>query len=195
VSEPKGLVNMNGPIVDDSTCVTPTYMPVFNPMCPAVVPPLGPPPIPIGCYSPPLNWRRRQFTIPKEHIPLWMDVVPRIEVHAPELKATTNLRLRFYADVVGDNDITADACAYCGDIVISYVPPGQTLVIDGSEQQVYVESPGGTRRRADSLVFATDGGPFTWPVLSCGFGYIVTIDSEQTATAPSLDLSLIGRAA
>lgn len=195
VIEPKGLVNMDGPVVSDSACTTVVYTPVFNPNCPAIVPPPTAPDVPVGCYKPPVNWKRRQFTIPKEHIPLWLDVVPRIEIHAPALKATTNLRFRFYADVVGDNDITDDPCAYCGDIVVSYVPPGQTLVMDGAQQQVYVESPGGSRRRADSLVFDTFGAPFVWPVLSCGFGYIVTVDSEQTATPPSVDLSLIGRAA
>jgi hypothetical protein len=32
-------------------------------------------------------------------------------------------------------------------------------------------------------------------MLSCGFGYIVAIDTEQTAVSPSVDLSLTGRAA
>jgi hypothetical protein len=195
VSTPKGSTNMNGPIVDDTACLSPLYMPVYDPTCPAVVPPPTPPSVPIGCYKAPVNWKRRQFTIPKEHIPLWMDVVPTIKVHAQALTATTNLRFRFYADVDGDNDILDDPCSYCGDIVVSYVPPGQALVIDGAEQQVYVEAPGGIRRRADAVVFSTDGGPFEWPVLSCGFGYIVTVDCEQTAKAPSVDLSLTARAA
>jgi hypothetical protein len=195
VSEPQGVTNMNGPIVDDLACQTPLYMPVYDPTCPAVVPPLAAPSVPMGCYKAPTNWKRRQFTIPKEHIPLWMEVVPTISVHAPALTAATNLRFRFYADVDGDNDILDDPCSYCGDIVVSYVPPGQTLVLDGVEQQVYVEAPGGVRRRADSVVFDTSGGPFTWPVLSCGFGYIVAVDREQTAKAPWVDLSLTVRAA
>jgi hypothetical protein len=195
LSTPVGVVNMNGPVVDDSKCLVPVYAPVFDPSCPAVVPPLTAPNVPMGCYRPPVNWKRRQFTIPKEHIPLWMEVVPIIEVHAPSTTPTTNLRLRFYADVNGDGSIMDDVCAYCGDIVISYVPPGQTLVFDGAEQQVYVEAPGGVRRRADSVVFDTSGRPFTWPILSCGFGYIVAIDTAQTAVSPSVDLSLTGRAA
>lgn len=195
VSLPKGVTNMNGPIVDDRTCAEALYMPVYDPSCPAIVPPLGPPNVPLGCYKPPTNWRRRQFTIPKEHIPLWMDVVPTIKVRAQALTPTRNLRFRFYADVLGDDDITDDPCSYCGDIVISFVPAGQTLVFDGTERQVYVESPGGVRRRADALVFNTNGGPFEWPVLSCGFGYIVAVDCEQTAKAPSVDLSLTARAA
>ena len=196
VCEPQGLINMNGPIVDDSSCRPVTYFPVFDPICPAFIEPPAPPSVPLGCYVPPANWRRRQFTIPEVFIPLWGEVVPKIEVHAPTYVEVRNLRLRFYADVDGDNNIDDDICAYCGDIVISYVPAGQTLVLDGSDQLVYVESPGGEgRRRADSLVFSTDGTPFEWPVLSCGFGYIVTIDMEQTANLPKVDLSLYSRAA
>ena len=195
VCDPKGLINLNGLIVTDQ-CNPKTYQPVFDPSCPAFIePPQPPPTAPLGCYKPPLSWTRRQFTIPQEFIPLWGDVVPKIEIHAGA-KEVRNLRLRFYADVDGDNDISDDPCSYCGDIVVSYVPAGQTLILDGSDQLVYVEAPGGTgQRRADSLVFATDGTPFEWPVLSCGFGYIVTVDLEQTAPMPKVDLSLYARAA
>lgn len=194
VSPIKGVVNMNGPIVDDSSCAPVAYMPVYDPSCPALVPPPAPPGMPVqGCYVPPLNWKRRQFTIPEEYIPLWAEAVPQIRVHAAKAEVR-NLRLRFYADVDGDGDITDDPCSYCGDIVISYVPLGQTLVMDGSDELVYVEAQGTGRRRADSLVFATDGSPFTWPVLSCGFGYIVTVDLEQSAPVPAVDFSLYPRA-
>lgn len=196
VCEPAGVVNMNGPVVDDSTCKPVAYFPVFDPACPAFVEPPSYPTVPLGCYSPPGNWKRRQFTIPEEFIPLWGEVVPKIEVHAAPTVAVRNLRLRFYADVDGDGDVTDDPCAYCGDILISYVPPGQTLIFDGSDQLVYVQAAGDNgMRRADSLVFATDGTPFEWPVLSCGFGYVVTVDTAQTADLPSIDLSLYPRAA
>jgi len=196
VCDPKGLVNMNGPIVDDSSCRPVAYFPVFDPSCPSFIEPPAPPTVPIGCYTPPKNWKRRQFTIPEEFIPLWGEVVPKIEVHAPATASVRNLRLRFYADVDGDNNINDDPCAYCGDIVVSYVPAGETLVLDGSDQLVYVESAGGEgKRRADSLVFATDGTPFEWPVLSCGFGYIVAIDTPQSGVLPMIDLSLYARAA
>jgi len=194
--EPAGLVNMNGPVVDDSACKPASYFPVFDPLCPAFIEPPAYPSVALGCFTPPANWKRRQFTIPEEFIPLWGEVVPKIEVHATATTSVRNLRLRFYADVDGDGDISDDSCAYCGDILISYVPAGETLVLDGSDQLVYVVAAGGVgQRRADSLVFATDGTPFEWPVLSCGFGYIVTVDTAQTTDLPSIDLSLYSRAA
>jgi len=194
VSEPPGLVNMNGLIVEDQ-CLPVAFQPVVDPGCPAFIVPPDPPKVPIGCYVPPVNWLRRQFTIPEEFIPLWGEVVPKIEIKAPVDSVVRNVRLRFYADVDGDNDISDDTCAYCGDIVVSYVPMGETIVLDGSDQLVYVDSPVGQRRRADALVFNTDGEPMEWPVLSCGFGYIVTVDMEQTAIMPSVSLSLFSRAA
>jgi hypothetical protein len=201
VCDPPGTFNLNGPVVTDD-CRQQTYQPVFDPSCPAFIAPPQYATVKLGCYTPPENWRRRQFTIPEEFIPLWGEVVPKIEIHASaknsdgKVVEVRNLRLRFYADVDGDGDTTDDLCAYCGDIVVSYVPAGETLVLDGSDQLVYVQAPGGTgQRRADSLVYATDGTPFEWPVLSCGFGYIVAVDVEQGTPMPKVDLSLFARAA
>lgn len=185
-------INLDGYIHSEAACAVVEYEPIYDPLFPAVIPPPAPPSVPLGNYNPPLNWRRRQFTIPKQYVPLWGEVVPKIEVHA-RASDLRNLRLRFYADPFNVGDIADDPCAYCGDIVVSYVPKDHTLVFDGSEQIVYVISPGGGRRRADSLVFKTDGTPFDWPSLSCGFGYIVTLDLPQTQEPPVIDLSLYPR--
>jgi hypothetical protein len=191
--EPEGaVIDLDGYVHPDADCAEAVYRPIYDPLFPAVVPPPGPPNIPLGNYSPPLSWRRRQFTIPRQYVPLWGEVVPVIKVHA-RTADTRNLRVRFYADPDGTADISEDPCAFCGDIVISYVPQDHTLVFDGAEQRVYVVSPGGSKRRADSLVYATDGTPFEWPALSCGFGYIVTLDLPQTAATPVVDLSLFSR--
>ena len=147
----------------------------------------------LGCYDPPQNWRRRQITIPATYIPLWGEVVPVFNVHA-RTTDVRNLRLRFYADVDSDGDISDDPCAYCGDIVVSFVPEGFTLVFDGVNRQVYAYDAHQNRRRADSLVFSTDGTPFDWPLLTCGMGYIVTLDLPQTQYPPVFDLSLFSRA-
>jgi len=187
-----GMIDLNGNIFEETDCATATYQPIYDPLYPAMVPPPEPPSVPLGNYSPPLNWQRRQFTIPKQFVPGWGEVVPKIDVHAIEDDART-LRLRFYADPFDVGDISDDPCAYCGDIVISYVPVDHTLTLDGSDQTVYITAPGGQRQRADSLVFKTNGTPFEWPALSCGFGYIVTVDLPQTQIPPVIDLSLFPR--
>lgn len=189
-----GIFDLTGVIVDESGCVEPAVSPVFDPFCPALTAPPAVPNVPLGCYTPPANWRRRQFSIPKNYIPLHTDAVPLMKVYARD-DEVRNLRLRFYADVNGDGSIVDDPCAWCGDIVISYVPEDLTLVFDGSDKVIYVENPGGLRRRAEHLVYSTDGGPFEWPALTCGFNYIVTLDLPQTQAPPVVDFSLYNRAA
>jgi hypothetical protein len=189
-----GYLDLDGFIFPESACATEVFAPLQDPLFPTVIPPPLPPSVPLGNYNPPANWRRRQITVPNNYIPLWSDVVPKISVHARDHELR-NLRLRFYPDVQADGDISDDPCSYCGDIVISYIPQGYTLVFDGSERQVYAYDATQQRRTANGLVFATDGAPFEWPVLTCGFGYIITFDLPQTQHPPVVDLSLFPRVA
>lgn len=190
-----GSFDMDGTVFSEYHCPKPTYQPLFDPECPAVIPPPGLPSVPMSCYDFPVNFSRRQFVIPPDHIPLWQEEVPLITIKA-FTHAVHNLRIRFYADVLDTGDPSVDPCNYCGDMVFSYIPRNTTMVFDGADRQVYVEAlGGGSRRRADSLVFATDGEPFDWPGLSCGLGYIVTVDMPQTQEPPVIDLSLYPRGA
>jgi hypothetical protein len=193
VGDVTGVFDTSGHLLIEPECVQKVWEPVYDPLCPALTPPPSPPHVPLGCYSPPANWTRRMISIPESEVPLWGEVVPKIQVHAGA-KDIRNLRVRFYADPFGDADPAADPCAFCGDFVISYVPSNSTLVFDGVAQAITVEREGGDIRRADSLVFATDGTPFDWPALTCGFAYTVTFDLPQTQHLPVIDLSLTPRA-
>lgn len=189
-----GFVDLDGAIFTEDSCLEPTFSVISDPLCPALIPPPLPPSVSLGCFELPANWRRRQITLPATFIPLWGEVVPKFSIHARD-DDVRNLRLRFYADVEGDGDISDDPCAYCGDIIVSYVPQGFTLVVDGSEQTVYAVDATQRRHPVSNLLFASDGTPFDWPVLSCGMGYIVTLDLPQTQPPPVFDLSLYARAA
>lgn len=177
----------------DAVCAEPAYEPIIDPECPAVLVPPGPPSIQIGCFTAPEEWSRRWFTIPRAYIPYWGDAVPILRVQARH--AVRALRIRFYSDVEANASVKDEPCAYCGDILFSYIPADHTVIFDGMTQTVSAEGPGGTLRRADSLVFKTDGTPFEWPVLSCGFGYVVAVDlpPDYSGTLPGIDLSIVGR--
>jgi hypothetical protein len=179
-------------VVDEPDCPVAVYRPVYDPLCPALIPPPLPASVAMGCFTQPQNWYRRHITIPEQYIPLWGDLVPRIEMHAGQEEVRA-LRLRFYADPYNLGDPNTDPCGFCGDILISYIPANSTMVFDGVEQAVYVQYPGTERQRADSLVFKTDGTPFEWPILSCGMAYVVTFDMPQTQEPPLIDLSLTPR--
>jgi hypothetical protein len=180
---------------EDAVCAVPAYTPIIDPLCPAVLVPPGPPSVQIGCFTAPDEWTRRWFTIPRKYIPYWGDAVPVIRIQAMT-DDIRGLRLRFYSDLDADASVKDDPCSYCGDILFSYIPADHTLVFDGMTQTVSAEGPGGTLHRADSLVFKTDGTPFEWPVLSCGFGYVVTVDlpPDFDGVLPAVDLSIVGRA-
>lgn len=188
------VIDLDGAIYTETSCAPAALAPLEDPLCPITIAPPLPPSVSLGCFEPPVNWRRRQITIPSTYIPLWGEVVPKFEIHAAAVDVRY-LRLRFYADVDGDGDISDDPCAFCGDIVVSYIPAGFTLTFDASQRQVYVTDASQRRRRADAVVSSADGTPFEWPVLTCGMGYIVTLDLPQTQTPPTFDLSFFSRAA
>jgi hypothetical protein len=189
-----GFIDIVGNAVIEPDCTVPTSRPITDPLHPALIPPPGPPSIPLGNFTPPSSWWRRMFSIPKQYVPLWGEVMPRLAIHARD-DDLRNLRLRFYADPYKVGDISDDPCAYCGDIIISYVPMDHTLIFDSADQRVYVTRAGGGEQRADSLVFKSDGTPFEWPALTCGFGYVVTLDLPKEQTPPVVDLSLFARTA
>ena len=181
-----------GYIAPDDDCVEPLYAPLYDPLCPALVAPPAPPDVPMGCLDLPSSWLRRSFTIPETEIATWSDRVPVITFSAGETGLRT-LRMRFYAtpDVPGGPSV--DPCGWCGDIVVSYIPPNSSLIFDAASETVDVIQPGGVRRRADTLVIGSDGRPFDWPALSCGFSYLATFDQPITQAPPVIDLSLVPR--
>ena len=188
-----GAYDENGFVQTETKCPAPVFTPVFDPTCALLVAPPDVPTIVPMCFNFPVNYTRRSFTIPRELIPLWTEVVPVLQVTTKQSESR-NVRIRFYADTFNTGNPSNDPCNYCGDLVISYVPPSATLVLNGMDQSVYIDQPGQGRRRADALVTDSTGNPFEWPQFSCGFGYVVTVDTpQQTKALPIVDLSLVPR--
>lgn len=166
--------------------------PIYDPLCAALIVPPSPPSIPLGCYDPPASWDRWQITVPAVNIPTWGEVVPIMEFSASTV--VRNTRVRFYRDPDGTFDPGDFPCDFIGDAVISYIPASGSIIFDGVNKEIAVITASGQRRRADSLVFRTDGKPFQWPALTCGYQHILTIDTEVGGDLPVLDMSLALRA-
>jgi hypothetical protein len=139
------------------------------------------------------GWERRKVVLPAASVPVWDSLAPVVALYAPE--EARNVRLRFYRDPEGDLDPTASPCAFDSDLLISYIPAEGTLIIDSASEEVWVETVSGQRRRADTLVFTTEGKPFDWPVLTCGYQHLITLDTPSGSTAPYIDLSVVPKAA
>jgi hypothetical protein len=190
---PGGNYDEDGNVQSDPGCPVVAFRPVFDPLCGLLsLPPEVPTVVPT-CFSFPVNYLRTSFVIPREEIPVWTTVAPKVAVTANEAEVRS-VRVRFYADLFDTGDPENDPCNYCGDVVFSYVPPHSTIVLDCADRQVYIDQPGIGRRRADALVSDSKGDPFEWPEFSCGFGYVVTVDMPQQIPArPVVDLSLVPR--
>lgn len=186
-----GLWDADGYVTTDPDCPTGVYVPVFDPTCPLLIPPPPVPSIPVSCFDFPLNYIRRAITIPAQFVPTWNDVVPVITLHTPGVDVR-GLRVRFFTDVDAGL-IPDDPCDDDGSVLFTYLPAGATVIFDGVNRVIYVDTPAFGRRRADAIATGPDGGPLQWPALACGDGFVVTVDMPQTQEPPSLDLSLYGR--
>lgn len=193
-----GIYDLDPVVHVDEPCPQQVWAPIYNPSCSPVT---APPTVPIvasECFVLPANWSRRSMQIPKKHIPLWADAVPVLTVKAPEAAEDFSImRLQFYADLSDTGVVADNQCALVADYVIDYIPAGSTLVFDAVAEAIYVTDPDypGVQRRADSLVANSDGLPFSWPQLSCGYGYILTVDLvDDTTVMPVIDLALVPRA-
>lgn len=190
-----GVFDQTGVVYHDVACPQPLWTPVYNPNCPPVSAPPTVPIVSTTCFPIPSAWLRRRASIPSQYIPLWGDVVPVVSVTAPPTDDLATFRMRFYADPTGSGDPADDPCEYVGDYIVSYVPAGTTLVFDGVAERIYILDGAGNQRGADSLVSSSNGGPFDWPQLSCGYGYIVTFDQSSDDTIePVIDLAIVPRA-
>lgn len=174
----------------DPVCDSGTYTPLYDPLCPALIGPPSVPNVMAGCWVAPSQWQRRIITIPSSNVPIWGDSAPIITLYSQA--GARGVRIRFYDDPDGNYSPNDDPCSYTGDLVATYIPPGGTMTIDTAFQEVFVETTLGRARRADSLVVSTDGTPPKWPTLSCGYGYVLTIDTVGS-TMPTVDVSLTAR--
>jgi hypothetical protein len=152
--------------------------------------------VPLGCWDPPTEggtFDRTVVTIPATNFPAFTEMLPILTATNDTGEPLRNIRIRFYPDPDGDLDLEANPCSWTSDIVVSFLPVG-ILVFDGSYEQVHITTSGGHTRRADSLVFASDQRPVTWPVLDCGVQYLLVIDTLGADDPPIIDLDMIARA-
>lgn len=72
-----------------------------------------------------------------------------------------------------------DPCSYCSEFVVSYLPPRTELTVDAIMQNAYASVSGAPAASAMHLLYAADGSPMTWPELSCGQEYLISIDVPE----------------
>lgn len=156
--------------------------PILDPDCAVVPAPPRPPALEIACLDTPSAWRRYTALIPDDVVPVWRDAVPIVDIQT-QATAARQVRVRFYPNPFANPAETLDPCDFCGEFVISYIPPYSVLTIDGIRQQAFVTGPTGAVQVANHLLYASDGGPMQWPLLSCGVTYTAVVDVAPEGVA------------
>lgn len=159
--------------------LTPPEQPfvVQDPDC-AVVPsaPL-PPQIENDCIVTIGEWLRYSYSIPALEVSEWLAVVPTIELSTLGA-AATQVRVRFYRNPTGGPISSfTDWDDWESELYLSYMPPNAVVTLDGITQAATADVSGHTGVPMDHLMYGSDGGVVTWPLLTCGDAYIMTVDT------------------
>jgi hypothetical protein len=146
-----------------------------DPNC--VVIPAAPraPSVPNSCLEAPTTWLRHTTVIPPSAVPPWSEAVPVVTLTtgASEVR---QVRVRFYANPFGEQMADINPCNFCGEFVVSYIPPDSTLTVDGVMETASISVAQTATQPALSLLYGSDGGPVIWPTLSCSIPYVMTVD-------------------
>jgi hypothetical protein len=117
-------------------------------------------------------------TVSADTVPRNLSAYPVITLTAGS-SAVRQARIRFWEN---PDNLTIDqlgACDYDGEIIVSYLAEGATLVIDGVLREATISKPGFEDRNANHILYGPDGGPVEWPELSGGIPYLVTLELDS----------------
>lgn len=152
---------------------------IIDPDCAVIPPPPRAPAIEDSCLEEAVQWRRYQYVLAPDLVPVWSDALPYLTIQA-DTEPVRQVRVRFYPNPMNLDLAELEPCNFCGEFVVSYIPPNSVLTVDAIRQQAYITSPGGVVRAASHLLYSSDGGPIEWSQLSCGLEYTMTIDVVPT---------------
>ena len=171
-----------------TTLVVPELDPLQDPDCDPIPAPPSPPEIPADCIEDIGVWRRLTYRINASDVSLVPDTVPTFYL-TTKGSAARQARLRIYENPNDLDPSMVDTMTWDAELIVTYIPPLTTMVLDGVSQRAWVNINGGESRTANQLLYGTDGTPATWPVLKCGIGYVITLDVSTEAPADNLSLT------
>lgn len=172
--------------------------PVVDPTCATIpVPPSVPSIMSVCNPSTGPVYNRFGFYIDETLVPEWETLVPVLRVTGGE--EISRLTVRFFPTPIPltpPEDI--DPCSDNTDVSINYVPT-DGIVVNGITERIYSEHTNAisgrvSKRPAAHLVTAIDFSPFEWPIISCGTGFLVVVETYEPLDTSELHLSVAARA-
>ena len=152
-----------------------------DPDCPIPPEPPAPPQIDDACVTEPSAYDRTVVEISADTVPRNLTAYPVITLTAGA-EAVRQARIRFWENPGNLTIDQIDPCDYDGEIIVSYLAPGATIVIDGVLQEATVTAPGFEPRNANHVLYGPNGGPVDWPELTGGIPYLVTLELDSAAS-------------
>lgn len=152
-----------------------------DPDCPAPPAPPAPPEIVNACVTVPTSYNRTVVSIPAETVPRNLSAFPIVTLTAGA-EPVRQARIRFWPN---PGNLTIDnigPCDFEGEIIVSFLADGATMVIDGVLREATVSKPGFEDQNANHVLYGPGGGPVEWPELSGGIPYLVTLELDSTDT-------------
>lgn len=150
--------------------------PLADPDCPPIPGAPQPPTIDDSCIEDVEEWRRYWAIIPDGEVDEWLSVVPTITIRTGAEEAR-QVRIRFYPNPLNVIPDSTTSLEVESEQTISYIPAFTTFTLDGVARRAWAEvGSDGIQRPADHMLYGPDGGPATWPTLSCGAPYLISFD-------------------
>lgn len=160
---------------EDVDCTVSTANPLLDPDCPPVPAPPRPPVVPDACIESPTDWRRYWLDIPRAEVSTWSKTLPTLTLSTLD-EDVRQVRVRFTPNPFSYPAEEVDPCDFCSEFILSYLPANTRLVVDATVRRAFAEVAGAPAVVASQLLYGTDGLPMSWPDLSCGTPYVMTVD-------------------
>lgn len=165
------------------------FDPLADPDCDPIPSPPSPPPIVDDCIELVGSWRRYWAIVPAEEVSQWLDLLPTLEITTGAL-AARQVRIRVYPNPDDLPPASFVADEWSAEQIVSYIPAQTVVTLDGVAQRAWAEVNGADPIAADRLLYGTGGGPASWPILSCGTGYLVSFDVPLDAPEGNLSIAV-----
>ncbi|QBI98121.1 minor tail protein [Microbacterium phage Fireman] len=160
--------------------------PLQDPNCDPLPIPPAPPVIEDDCITPIGSWRRTWYIIDAGQVPEHLAAAPTVTLQTFG-ESESQVRIRWYANPECTPPLDFDSSEWQFEQVVTFVPANTTMTLDGVSQRVWAEVPTGSDAiAADSLLRGTGGVPATWPTISCGVCWLISLDTALDSTPGNL---------